>query len=235
MAGTPPTAQPNAAQKQPNPLQPSYLPGAPQGAATVGRATTGRASTLSPQQINALGPQATLQQILAGFQPQARQAQGALNSQLAGMGIVGGGAQGATQDLQGQLASSLAPTLASAIQNSQGMQLGAEQGNQNAQNAMTGLNVGATNQQTLANQGAQNQMTGMNVGNVMNTNLANQQAANAARSQLAQYMMQGWQTPLEAMSGLYSAGLSGGAGLAGQEAQNFAVPPPQNLFTMLGI
>ena len=78
-------------------------------------------------------------------------------------------------------------------------------------------------------------MTGMNVGNTMNTNLANQQAANAQRSQLAQYMMQGWQVPLQSMAGLYGAGLSGGAGLAGQEAQNFAVPPPQNLFTMLGI
>ena len=251
--------------QQANPLQPSYLPNAPQGVATTGRATTGQATTgrattgnaatLSPQQIAALGPQSTLQQILAGFEPQARQAQDALNNSLAAAGIVGGGQIGATQALQGQLASSLAPTLANAIQTSQGNVLGAETGNQNALNAMTGMNVGALNQQTLANQaaqnaqtgqnvgaintqtlanqGAQNAMTGMNVGNVMNTNLANQQAANAARTNLAQMLMTGWQTPLEAMSGLYGAGLSGGAGLAGQEAQNFAVPPPQNLITQL--
>lgn len=202
-----------------NPLQPSYLPRTP-----LGQATYGRAATLSPQQINALGPQQSINQVLAGFQPQARQAQGALNSQLAAMGIVGGGAQGATQDLQGQLASSLAPTLASTIQNSQGMQLGAEQGNQSALNAMTGLNVGAANQ-----------MTGTNLQNVMGTNLANQQAANSARSALANYLMQAWQVPLQAQTGIYGSMLGGGAGLAGQEAQNFAVPPPQNLFTMLGL
>ena len=100
MAGTTPTA---AAAPKPNPLQPSYLPKTPLGQATTGQATTGRAATLSPQQINALGPQATIQQILAGFQPQARQATGALNNTLAAGGIVGGGAQGAQQDLQGQL------------------------------------------------------------------------------------------------------------------------------------
>jgi hypothetical protein len=165
-AATTPTAA-NAAKKQTNPLQPSYIP---------------------TQQFN---PQQTLKQILAGFQPQARQQQGALNSQLAAAGIVGGGAQSADQLLAAQQSSALAPTLASAIQGSQGMQLTADE--------------------------------------------ANQQAANASRSQLANYLMQAWQIPYQATAGLAGSALSGFGGLAGQEAQNFAVPPPQTILSMLGL
>ena len=160
------------------------------GAAGGGKST---ADPLQPSYINAnqFGPKQSIQDILAGFEPQARMAQSDLNSQLAAAGIVGGGATGATQALQGQLTSSLAPTLASAIQNSQGMQLTADQ--------------------------------------------ANQQAANAARSQLGSYLMQAWQVPYEAQAGLASSALGGYGGLAGQEAQNFAVPPQSNLFNLFGL
>ena len=156
-----------AAKKQVNPLQPTYI------------------------NANQFNPQQTLKQILAGFQPAARQQQGALNSQLAAAGIVGGGAQSADQLLAAQQSSALAPSLASAIQGSQGMQLTADQ--------------------------------------------ANQQAANTQRSQLANYLMQAWQVPYQANAGLAQSALSGYSGLAGQEANNFAVPPPQTLLSMLGI
>jgi len=172
-----------------NTLQAQYMPQTPMG----------KASTLSQQQINALGPQATIAQILKGFQPQARQAQSALNNNLAAAGIVGGGAEGATDLLQGQLASSLAPTLAQAIQGSQGMQLGAETQNMNAQN----------------------QMTGQNLQDIMQTNALNQQAANQMRSQLAGYQMQGWQTPLQDYSSLLNAFMGGGIGQG--VANNFPV------------
>lgn len=160
-------AQAAAAKKQQNPLNPTYIP-------------TGQ-----------FGPQQTLKQILAGFQPAARQQQGALNSSLAAAGIVGGGAQSADQLLSAQQSSAIAPALAQAIQGSQGMQLTADQ--------------------------------------------ANQQAANASRSQLANYLMQAWSLPYQSTTGLAESALSGFGGLAGQEAQNFAVPPQQTLLSMLGL
>jgi hypothetical protein len=197
-------------QRQPaqNPLQPVYAPNAPYGQATYSNAPT----ALSNQQIGALSPQATIQQILAGFQPQARQSTAALNQTLAAAGIAGGGAQGAQQLLQGQLASSLAPTLASAIQNAQQNTLGAQE---------FGVSTGL--QQSLANAGAANNMTGLNLQNTMATNFANQGAANTAGTNLAQMLQQGWQVPLEAYSGLQSSALGSAGSLAGQEAQNFPV------------
>lgn len=103
-------AQAAAAKKQQNPLNPTYIP---------------------TQQF---GPQQTLKQILAGYLPAQRQQQGALNSQLAAAGIVGGGAQSADQLLSAQQSSAIAPTLAQAIQGSQGMQLTADEANQQAAN-----------------------------------------------------------------------------------------------------
>lgn len=157
------------------------------------KAKTAASNPLNPTYINAnqFGPQSTIKEILAGFEPQARMAQSDLNSQLAAAGIVGGGATGATQALQGQLTSSLAPTLASAIQGSQGLQLTADQ--------------------------------------------SNQAAANNARSQLANYLMQAWQTPYEATAGLASSALSGFGGLSQEEAENFAVPPQSNLLNLFGL
>lgn len=195
--------QPNATQNMPsgtyNPLQPSYAPAPPQGQATLSGAN--------------VDPSATIQQILAGFMPQARQSTSALNNQLAAAGIVGGGAQDAQQQLQGQLASSLGPTLANAIQTSQGMGL----------------------QQSLANAAASNQMTGQNLQDWMQTNLFNAGASNQAGNTLAQMLQQGWSMPLQGMIGLESGGLGAAGGLAGQEAQNFAVPQSQSPLSFLGL
>lgn len=174
-----------------NTLQPTYMPQTPQGIA----------STLSNAQLNALGPQASIQQILQGFEPQARQSQSALNNQLAAAGIVGGGAEDATDLLQGQLASSLAPTLASTIQNSQGMQLSGMQGNQNAMNSMTGTNLA----------------------DIMGTNQFNATAANQAKGQLAGYQNQDWSQQLAAYQSLLTSFMGGGAGVAQGIGSNFPV------------
>lgn len=182
-----------------NPLNPSYMTGLPMGRAAQSGAN--------------VSPQATLQQILAGFMPQARQSQDALNNQLAAAGIVGGGAQDATQMLQSQLASALAPTLGNAIQSSQGMTL----------------------QQSLANQQARNQMTGLNISDIMQGKAFNAQARNQAGSQLASMMQQGWQLPYQAQSELYNQYMGGAGNLAGAEASNFVVQPQQSLLQMLGL
>jgi hypothetical protein len=182
----------NQATAQHSTMGTSTAQGGNAGAAGGGSTST-TGNPLQPAYVNPnqFGPGQTLKQIMAGFMPQARMAQSDLNSQLAAAGIVGGGATGATQALQGQLTSSLAPTLANAIQTSQGMQLGAEQGNQ--------------------------------------------QATDASRSQLANYLMQAWQIPYEAQAGLAQSALGGYSGLAGENANNFAVPPQSNLLNLWGL
>ena len=196
-----------------NPYQPAYAPQPTMGQAALSGAQT----QLSPEQLQALGPQATIDQILKGFQPQANLAEQNLQNTLAASGIVGGGAQQAQNLLQSNLASALAPTLANAIQTSQGNVLGAEE---------AGLQGGL--QQSLANMGAVNQMTGQNVGNIQQTNLANMMAANQGRSQLAQALQSGWQLPFEAFQQLQTGGLSTGGQLAGIGAQSFAIPQQQS-------
>jgi hypothetical protein len=110
---------------QPNPLQPTYAP-----------------TTLS--NVN-LSPHEQLAQIMKGFMPVQRQATSALNNTLAASGIVGQGGQGAQQLLQGQLASSIAPTLANAIQGAKGMQLQQSQGNAGLATNVNEFNAGSAN------------------------------------------------------------------------------------------
>lgn len=182
-----------------NPLQPGYTAQAPQGQATMSTAN--------------VSPQASIQQVLQGFQPQAQQSTSDLNSTLAAMGIVGGGAQQAQTMLQGQLASSLAPTLASVIQNSQGMGL----------------------QQSLANASANNQMTGLNIQDILGTNMYNTSAYNNAQSQLANYINQGWQLPYEANTQIQTGGLGAAGSISTGAAQDYPVTQPQTLLGSLGI
>lgn len=181
-----------------NPMQPVYSPNPPYGQAAY-------------TNIN-LSPRHTLAEIMRGFRPVQRQATSALNNTLAASGIVGGGAQGAQQTLQGQLAASIAPTLAQAIQGSQGMELGQAQGNA----------------------GAANQMTNTNLADWMQTNMFNSSAANQARQALAQMLMQGWQTQMGGLSSILGGGLAGSSALAGSEANNFPVYPP-TLWSLFGI
>jgi hypothetical protein len=85
-------------------------------------------------------PSQTIQQILQGFAPQVQSSQNALNSTLAASGLAGGPNVSAQEQLQGQLASGIAPSIANAIQFAQG------------ENQQAGLsNTGAANQFTLQN------------------------------------------------------------------------------------
>lgn len=182
-----------------NPLQPTYAPNPPQGQATLSN-------------VN-VSPQASLQQILAGFLPAQRQAMSQLNNQLASAGIAGGGAQGAGNLLQGQLAASLGPTLANAIQSAQGMSL----------------------QQGLGNAGFSNAMTSQNLQDWMQTNFFNANNANQASQQLANMLYGGWQTQAGGLAGILGQGLQGSGSLANQEAQNFPVYPNSTIWAQLGL
>lgn len=182
-----------------NPMQPIYAPAPPYGQAAF--------SNLN------LSPQQTIQQILKGFMPAQRQATSALNNTLAAGGIVGGGAQGAQNLLQGQLSASLAPTLANAIQTSQGMQLGQAQGNQQAQNSMTGQNLQ----------------------DWMQTNMFNTQNANQSRDTFAQMLQNAWLTQAGGLQGILGQGLSAGGNLAGIGAQQFPIYQNSGLLGMLGL
>lgn len=182
-----------------NPLQPTYTPNPPQGQATLSN-------------VN-VSPQSSIQQILAGFMPAQRQAMSQLNNQLAAGGIVGGGAQGAGNLLQGQLAASLGPTLANAIQSAQGMSL----------------------QQGLGNAGFSNAMTSQNLQDWMQNNFFNAGAANNASQQLAQMLYGGWNTQAGGLAGILGQGLQGSGSLANQEAQNFPVYPNSTFWAQLGL
>lgn len=181
-----------------NPMQPFYLQNP-----TMGQATYSNVDT---------SPAAAIAQILQGFAPQAARSTNALNNTLAAMGVVGGGAADAQTMLQGNLASSLAPTLASAIQGSQGMSL----------------------QQALSNANASNAMTSQNLQNLNQQQAFNVNAANNAQSQLAQALLGAWgqefgafnNTNLAGLGGIQSTlgqGLSGANSLASQQANNFPV------------
>jgi hypothetical protein len=92
-----------------------------------------------------LDPNQTIQMILQGFAPQAASANRNFMDTMALSGLSGGPVQSGEAQLQGQLATGLAPELGNAIQGSQGMQL---------QQALA--NAGAWNQQGMFNAGEAN-------------------------------------------------------------------------------
>jgi hypothetical protein len=114
--------------------QPGYL-----GAPPTAQATT-YGGTSDPSQV--------IQQILQGFGPQVQSSQNALNSTLAESGLAGGPNVSAQEQLQGQLASGIAPSIANAIQFAQGQQ----------------------QQAGLFNTGAENQFTLQNLQNILGSN-----------------------------------------------------------------
>jgi hypothetical protein len=206
-----------APQPPPNPLQatyqgapgwlnPSYAQGAQSGY------DTNLPSWLSGPN-GYLSPQSTIQQILTGFAPQSAQATNNLNNTMAASGIVGGPANVAQTELQGQLAASLAPTLANAIQTAQGNVLGAQefQSGQGLQQALANASLGE--QTSLANQAAGNQVGEFNIGNQIGANQFNASAANNMSSQLAQMLYGGWGQELGQFGNLNSQELQGLLGL----------------------
>lgn len=174
-------------------FQPGYL-GAP---TTVAPTNTNAAQTDLSKLLagwqNPQGPQAagaidptqfgsnqTIMQLLQGFAPQAQRSTNNLNQTLADFGVSGGQAVGANTQLQAQLAAALGPSIASAIQNSQGntlSALGQNQGAEVSQNNLAaqlrGTNAGQYNAAFASG-------LGQNTANEQQTNLANQSAANTA-------------------------------------------------------
>jgi len=235
-----------------NPLQPSYLSTPTQGQATTAQAaqlgqgvnqnlvnqfsgqnTLGQLQQLSGGNLaGQVGPQAAEQQLMAAYQPAAAQSTANLNSQLASMGINGGAAVTAQNQLQGQLTSGLGQSLASLISGGQQNQLSLNSQNagvlQNGQANQLGLynTQAGLNQQTgLANQSAMNTMTGQNLSNMYNANQYNATAANDANGAYATALQNAYTTNLNNFQSMNTAGYTGQADLAGSQmtgSQNLA-------------
>ena len=210
--------------QQYNPLQPSY-----QSAPTwlnpsyAAGSSSNYNTNLPPGAIQALSPQATIQQILAGLAPQAAQATTNLNNTLAASGMSGGPANVAQTELQGQLQGSIAPAIAQAIQGAQQNVLGAQefQSGQGLQQALA--NAGLGEQTSLANSQLANQLGEFNVGNQIGANQFNASAANNAGSQLAQMLFGGWGQELGQYGNILDEGLSGMGNIAYGAGENFPV------------
>lgn len=240
-------------------VNPSYYGGAQVGptstyggaqvspAATYGGAQLGSTALLNPSQISSivsgnspdLSANATIQQILQGFQPEQQQQQAALNQQLAASGLSGGPAVAAQNQLNTQLTQALAPTIASAIQNSQANQLNQGQFASNALiQALTG-NVGAVNtaqqqqaqlnqQAGLANQSAINSGNQLQANLLQQAGLANQSAVNSGNQLQAQLLQQAGLANADAANtantanvGAYNTGLASNVSAQNAAQQNY--------------
>lgn len=120
----------------------------PGGAQAVDQVQAQNVGGLDPSLLSSLGSSQTIQALLQGFAPQAQRSTNNLNQTLANFGVTGGQNVAAQTELQAQLAAALSPSIASAIQNSQGNTLNAgEFGVTNsANNANRQLQAGTTNQ-----------------------------------------------------------------------------------------
>jgi hypothetical protein len=158
----------------------------PAAAAQVGNTQIGPTSLQNINQVSGiansgtpnLSSNATIQQLLSGFQPQITEQNGQLAQQLAQFGLSGGPAIAAQNNLSVQQGQAEAPAIAQAIQNSQANQLNQSQFGSTAQLNALNANQGAVNTQNQ-NQATLNQQAG----------LANQSATNS-QSQLAAQLAQ---------------------------------------------
>jgi hypothetical protein len=182
-----------------------------------------------------LSANSTIQQILQGFQPQVTEQNGQLAQQLAQFGLSGGPAVAAQNNLDVQQTQAEAPTIASAIQNSQLNQLNQSQYSDTAQTNALAANQTATNannqaqaslnQQTgLANQDAANTANTANVGAINSTTAANTAAQNSAQAAYLQQMQQQWLDQFSAFNSINDAGLGAQNNIAVQGAENFGTP-----------
>jgi len=174
-AGAGATGQPSNASTIASLGQPQYL-GAP---ATVAP------STVSTQ---GLDPNATIAALIQSFQPQDASSTNNLNQTLADFGVTGGQAVGSMQQLQAQLQAAQDPSIAAAIQSSQGNILNAGEFNASAGNTASTYNANALNQ----------------------TNAANVGQANQSQEQMLQDILNSYYAQLGAFSNINDAGQSGG-------------------------
>lgn len=202
MAGMAPVVQgqqqnptlPNPNPNQPNPNQNPYQ-AQPQG--------QGQGAGLTQPgylDMSGFSPNATIQQILAGFAPQANQATGNLNQTLADFGINGGQAVNAMSQLQSQLSGAIAPTLANAIMGSQQNQL---------QGGM--FNEGAYNNAQQNQLGDLLNLWGNQFGAFNNINNQGQGAGNQNANQYGSTITQTPSIWSSIMQGLGTAGQAAGA------------------------
>ena len=182
-----------------------------------------------------LSSNATIQQLLSGFQPQVTEQNGQLAQQLAQFGLSGGPAVAAQNNLDVQQTQAEAPSIASAIQNSQSNQLNQSQFGANAQLNALNANQTATNtanqaqaslnQQTgLANQDASNTANTANVGATNSTLAANTSAQNAAQQAYLQQLQSQWLDQFSAYNSINDAGLGAQNEIAVSGAQDFQTP-----------
>jgi hypothetical protein len=182
-----------------------------------------------------LSSNATIQQLLSGFQPQVTEQNGQLAQQLAQFGLSGGPAVAAQNNLDVQQTQAEAPSIASAIQNSQSNQLNQAQygstaqlnalnANQSATNATNQAQASLNQQTGLANQDAANTANTANVGAVNATTAADAATQNAAQSAYLQQMQQQWLDQFSAANTINDAGLSAQNNIAVQGAENFGTP-----------
>lgn len=171
--------------------------------------------TVAPTYANdqtATNPAYGVGQVLQGFAPQSAASTNTLNDTLAAMGISGGGAANAQTALQGQLASSLAPTLGNVYTQYAGNSLQQALANQNAANTASLANQSTTMAGNEYNAGAYNSLQQA----LMN-------AAQGYQSQEAGGVGSLYGDILSGFGSLYGEGLSGENALAGIGANAYPV------------
>jgi hypothetical protein len=209
-------------------------------ATTYGGTPTPQTATVNPNQVQQiaqsntpdLSANATITQILQAFQPQQRTAQAQLQDQLAASGLSGGPALAAQDNLQTQLTQALAPTLASAIQQSQSNQLQSGQfdttqlvntlnNNMSALNSNNQLGAQLQQQTGLANMDALNTANTTNAGAANSVNAANVSAQNQSQQQYLSALLQQYQNQFAAFNSINDAGLSTQNTISANGANNF--------------
>lgn len=207
-----PTAQPASTGANPSTVQALTQPGYLQGVAGYNPSYANydpahfyraQAAQLGGGLINSLSPQATEAQLQQSMLPQTQNAWQNLNQQLADFGVQGGQAIQAGDQLSGQLTSSLAPAMASAIQNAQANQLGAGEFNTGALNNMRQFNMGEKNQMGLQNAAEALNAGQFNAGAANQAGQFNANNANAANQYNVGVQNQNQQQLLNAILGNY--------------------------------
>lgn len=219
-----------------NPLQPAYLGAPPQLNATTMQGQTYdptgyNAQGLSPQLMQSLGAGNTINSLVGANQPQFQQQDQQMMQMMATAGLAPSSTAGQTafNNLAQQQIAGMDPSIAAAIQNSQGNQLNAGQFNAGVGNAAGQFNAGAANAAGQYNAGnlqqagqfnanAQNTASGQNLSNYLNQQLYNTNAQNTAGNNYFNAATGAYNNNANAFNSLNQAGLSGSSGLAGQTA-----------------
>jgi hypothetical protein len=205
----------------------------------------GQVSGIANSNTPDLSSNATIQQILQGYQPAITQQNSQLANQLAQFGLSGGPAIASQNQLNTQQTQAEAPAIAQAIQNSQANQLNQSQfgataglnalnANQSATNSGNQLQAQLNQQTGLANQDASNTANTANVGATNSTLASNTSAQNAAQQAYLNQLQSQWLDQFSAFNSINDAGLGAQNNIAVQGAQNFGTPSTSDPYSGLG-